>query len=133
MVSDAEAVSMSSCPPSLQLSESLIESFVVGCRRFVASHGEGAGGDRSHVLIAPDQAHHLRLKQDVADSSRLDRGLRGGLERDHTRVERRFLPGRRQSHPKFDVTPAGLIAGFITEKGIVEPTATAIAAAFGSK
>ena len=34
-------------------------------------------------------------------------------------------------NPAFDVTPAELIAGFITEKGIIEATPEAIAATFG--
>ena len=62
------------------------------------------------LLIGQSQfaVDRLEGRGNLVDRSRLDRGLRGGLERDHTRVERRFLPGRRQSHPKFDVTPAGL-------------------------
>ncbi len=37
-------------------------------------------------------------------------------------------PGVRAKNPAFDVTPAGLISGFLTERGIVKPEMFAIAA-----
>jgi methylthioribose-1-phosphate isomerase len=47
-----------------------------------------------------------------------------------TRV--RLAPeGAKARNPAFDVTPAELIAGLITEHGIIEPTETAIREAFG--
>lgn len=54
---------------------------------------------------------------------------------DDGRIERvRLAPeGARARNPAFDVTPAALIAGLITEHGIIEPNAEAIARAFASE
>ncbi len=43
-------------------------------------------------------------------------------------------PGARARHPAFDVTPGSLIAGIVTERGVLRPPyGTSIAALFGSR
>jgi methylthioribose-1-phosphate isomerase len=39
-------------------------------------------------------------------------------------------PGSKAKNPAFDVTPAELITGFITEKGIIKPNNEAIKTLF---
>jgi len=42
-------------------------------------------------------------------------------------------PGSHALNPAFDITPAGLISGIITEKGIIEPKKTSIASVINNK
>ena len=39
-------------------------------------------------------------------------------------------PGARAANPAFDVTPARLVTGIITERGIAEPSAAGLAALY---
>ncbi|MFZ0530495.1 MAG: S-methyl-5-thioribose-1-phosphate isomerase, partial [Propionicimonas sp.] len=49
-----------------------------------------------------------------------------GLDADGEVVEVRLAPaGTRVANPAFDITPASLITGFITERGLIAPTALA--------
>ena len=111
------------------MSKGLVDLCIVGCDR-VAANGDAA--NKIGTLGVAILAKHFSVPFYVAcPSSTIDFGAAGGEdipieERDPDEVTsfgaRRTAPeGIKTMNPAFDVTPHGLIAGFITERGIVGP------------
>ncbi len=114
---------------AFMMSKSLIDLAIVGCDR-VAANGDTA--NKIGTMGVAILAQYFRLPLYIAcPSSTIDFETESGddiviEERDPEEVtyfgERRTGPeGIKVRNPAFDVTPHELIAGFITEKGIIHP------------
>ena len=114
---------------AFMMSKSLIDLAIVGCDR-VAANGDTA--NKIGTMGVAILAQYFRLPLYIAcPSSTIDFETESGddiviEERDPEEVtyfgERRTGPeGIKVRNPAFDVTPHELIAGFITEKGIIYP------------
>lgn len=111
------------------MSQGLIDICIVGCDR-VAANGDAA--NKIGTLGVAILARHFNIPFYVAcPSSTVDLGTPDGSgivieEREAGEVlfcgEHRTGPeGAKVRNPAFDVTPQALIAGFITDKGILRP------------
>jgi methylthioribose-1-phosphate isomerase len=111
------------------MSKGLVDLCLVGCDR-VAANGDAA--NKIGTLGVAILAAHFGIPFYMAcPSSTLDLSAASGAdivieERDPGEVTsfggRRTAPeGAKALNPAFDVTPAGLVAGFVTERGIVRP------------
>lgn len=111
------------------MSKGLVDLCIVGCDR-VAANGDTA--NKIGTMGVAILAKHFGIPFYVAcPSSTVDLATAVG---DDIEIEEReaeevtFFGARRTGpegvkvrNPAFDVTPAGLIAGFITEKGVIKP------------
>jgi methylthioribose-1-phosphate isomerase len=111
------------------MSKGLVQLCLVGCDR-VAANGDAA--NKIGTLGVAVLARHFGVPFYVAcPSSTLDFTARSGAdieieERDASEVTsfgaRRTAPeGVKALNPAFDVTPAELVSGFVTERGILGP------------
>lgn len=124
------------------MSKGLVDLCIVGCDR-VAANGDTA--NKIGTMGVAILARHFGIPFYVAcPSSTVDLATRHGddiviEEREAEEVTffgaRRTGPeGVKVRNPAFDVTPNGLIAGFITEKGLIKPPfAENLAKHFGPK
>jgi methylthioribose-1-phosphate isomerase len=120
--------------------EGRVGMVIVGADR-IAANGDTANKIGTYGLAILAKAHHVPFYV-AAPSSTFDMSLPTG---DKTPIEQRdprevTHPAGKQSapddvkayNPAFDVTPAGLISGIITEKGVIRPvTADNIRAKMG--
>jgi methylthioribose-1-phosphate isomerase len=118
----------------LVMKEKRVQIVIVGADR-IAANGDTANkiGTYSVALLA--QAHNIPFYV-AAPSSTFDLSLPSGdaipiEQRDPREVTHGF--GRQTApdgiavyNPAFDVTPAHLIAGIITEKGLIQPVCTSV-------
>ena len=115
------------------MKEGRIQLVIVGADR-IAANGDTANKIGTYGVAVLAQAHGIPFYV-AAPSSTFDLSLANGdgipiEQRDPREVTHGF--GRQTApdgvavyNPAFDVTPAGLIAGIITEKGIVQPVTEA--------
>jgi methylthioribose-1-phosphate isomerase len=111
--------------------EGKVQLVVVGADR-IASNGDTANKIGTYGVAVLAQAHGIPFYV-AAPSSTFDLSIPDGAaipieQRDPREVTHGF--GRQTApsdvevyNPAFDVTPAGLIAGIITEKGVITPVA----------
>jgi methylthioribose-1-phosphate isomerase len=109
--------------------EGKIQLVIVGADR-IASNGDTANKIGTYGVAVLARAHNIPFYV-AAPSSTFDLGIADGSEipieqRDPREITeglgKVIAPaGIRVYNPAFDVTPAGLITGIITEKGIVRP------------
>src|SRR5262249_51032371 len=111
------------------MKEGRVQVVVVGADR-IAANGDAANKIGTYGIALLAQAHGIPFYV-AAPSSTFDLSLAGGdaipiEQRDPREVTHGF--GRQTApegvdvyNPAFDVTPARLIAGIITEKGIIQP------------
>ncbi len=124
------------------MKEGRIQLVIVGADR-IAANGDAANKIGTYGVALLAKAHDIPFYV-AAPSSTFDLSLPNGdgipiEQRDPREVTHGF--GRQTApdgvavyNPAFDVTPARLIAGLITEKGIIQPvTETAIRARLGAK
>ncbi len=122
------------------MKEGRVHLVVVGADR-IAANGDTANKIGTYGVAVLARAHGLPFYV-AAPSSTFDLGLAGGdaipiEQRDAREVTHGFgrqtaPDGIRVYNPAFDVTPAGLITGIVTEKGVVQPvTAEAIRGTLG--
>lgn len=114
------------------MKEGKIQKVVVGADR-IAANGDAANKIGTYGVAVLAKAHGIPFYV-AAPSSTFDLTLSDGTgipieERDPREVTEGF--GRRTApegvavyNPAFDVTPAHLIAGIITERGVIEPVAS---------
>lgn len=126
---------------SLVMAQGKIDACLVGCDR-IAANGDTANKiGTSGVAIL---AHHYGIPVYVlGPSSTIDLSCPSGRdivieERDGDEIRSKFYAqpqapaGVKRYNPAFDVTPAELISGIVTEKGVFRyPFADAFQAAFG--
>ena len=115
------------------MKEGRIQLVIVGADR-IAANGDTANKIGTYGVAVLAKAHGIPFYV-AAPSSTFDLGLADGdgipiEQRDPREVTHGF--GRQTApdgvavyNPAFDVTPAGLIAGLVTEKGIVQPVTEA--------
>ncbi|MEE9391534.1 MAG: S-methyl-5-thioribose-1-phosphate isomerase [Planctomycetota bacterium] len=106
-----------------------VDRIFVGADR-IAANGDTANKIGTYALALGAKAHDLPFYV-VAPSSTIDFGLADGSaipieERDPAEITAGFAraiapPGVRAYAPAFDVTPAGLISGIVTEFGVLAP------------
>ncbi len=122
--------------------EKKVQRVVVGADR-IAANGDAANKIGTYGVAVLARAHGIPFYV-AAPSSTFDLSLADGSaipieERDPREVTHGF--GRQTApegvdvyNPAFDVTPAELIAGIITERGVIQPVnAETVAAVLGSK
>ncbi len=111
------------------MSRGMVDMVIVGCDR-VAANGDTANKIGTHTVAVT--AHHFGIPFYIAaPSSTVDSKTPSGTE---IVIEQRggeevtgfgscaaAPEGVKVYNPSFDVTPAGLITGFITERGIIKP------------
>jgi len=114
------------------MKEGRVQLVIVGADR-IAANGDTANKIGTYGVAVLAQAHGIPFFV-AAPSSTFDLSLTSGVDipieqRDPSEVTRGF--GRQTApegvpvyNPAFDVTPARLIAGIITEKGLIQPVAT---------
>ena len=124
------------------MSQGLVDLCLVGCDR-VAANGDTANKIGTHGVAI--LARHFGIPFYVAcPSSTFDRATPSGghiviEERDPEEVtsfgaRRTGPPGIKVRNPAFDVTPHGLVTGFVTERGLVSPPFhVALPRVFGGK
>ncbi len=115
------------------MKEGRIQVVVVGADR-IAANGDTANKIGSYGVALLAQAHGIPFYV-AAPSSTFDLRLASGdaipiEQRDGREVTHGFgrqtaPDGVKVYNPAFDVTPAGLIAGIITEKGLIQPVTEA--------
>ena len=115
------------------MKEGRIQLVIVGADR-IAANGDTANKIGTYGVAVLAKAHGVPFYV-AAPSSTFDLSLANGEgipieQRDPREVTHGF--GRQTApdgvavyNPAFDVTPAGLIAGLVTEKGIVQPVTEA--------
>lgn len=106
-----------------------VDLCVVGCDR-VAANGDVANKIGTYQLAISAHAHNIPFYV-AAPTSTIDLGTTSGdaIEIEHRDADEvascgsvRVTPdGARICNPAFDITPAGYITAFVTEKGIVRP------------
>jgi len=106
-----------------------VDMCIVGCDR-VAANGDVANKIGTYNLAIVAKEHNVPFYV-AAPTSTIDLAMASGdlieiEERDHEEITviegTRVAPeGARVFNPAFDITPARLITGIITEKGIVRP------------
>src|SRR6202023_1102457 len=111
------------------MKEKRVQLVVVGADR-IAANGDTANKIGTYGVALLAQAHHIPFYV-AAPSSTFDLSLANGdaipiEQRDPREVTHGFgrqtaPEGVRVYNPAFDVTPARLIAGIITEKGLIHP------------
>jgi methylthioribose-1-phosphate isomerase len=113
------------------MKEGRVQLVIVGADR-IAANGDTANKIGTYGVAVLAQAHGIPFYV-AAPSSTFDLSLASGAaipieQRDPSEVTRGF--GRQTApegvavyNPAFDVTPARLIAGIITEKGLIQPVA----------
>jgi methylthioribose-1-phosphate isomerase len=114
---------------ALVMKEKRVHTVIVGADR-IAANGDTANKIGTYGVALLAQAHGIPFYV-AAPSSTFDLSLRSGdaipiEQRDPREVTHGF--GRQTApdnvavyNPAFDVTPAGLITGIITEKGLIQP------------
>lgn len=121
--------------------EGLVDLVMVGCDR-MAGNGDAANKIGTYLKALAAKAHgvpfYVALPSSTIDWTLLkgvgkipieDRGASevtriSGAVRKHKTTEVRLAPDLTQAkNPGFDVTPASLISGIITERGVCRPTA----------
>ncbi len=114
------------------MKEGRIQAVVVGADR-IAANGDTANKIGTYGVALLAKAHGIPFYV-AAPSSTFDLSLADGStipieERDPTEITHGF--GRQTApngidvyNPAFDVTPAALIAGLITERGLIQPVTT---------
>jgi methylthioribose-1-phosphate isomerase len=123
------------------MKEGRIQLVIVGADR-IAANGDTANKIGTYGVALLAQAHRIPFYV-AAPSSTFDLSLADGAaipieQRDAREVTHGFgrqtaPEGIKVYNPAFDVTPASLIAGIITERGIVQPVCeAAIRAAIGA-
>jgi methylthioribose-1-phosphate isomerase len=109
--------------------EGRVQLVVVGADR-IAANGDAANKIGTYGVAVLARAHNIpfyvaapRSTFDlaIADGSGIPIEERDAEEITHAAGRRMAPEGARVYNPAFDVTPAGLIAGFITESGILQP------------
>jgi methylthioribose-1-phosphate isomerase len=122
------------------MSRGEIDAVVVGADR-VAANGDVANKIGTYMVAVLARRHQIPFYV-ASPLSTLDRGMADGSaipieERDATEVTAFggvawAPPGVQVRNPAFDVTPAALVTGLITERGVIlSPDAAQIAALFG--
>ena len=111
------------------MKQGMIDAVVVGADR-IAANGDAANKIGTYALAIISQAHHVPFYV-AAPLSTIDFELKDGSlipieERDAIELYQigstRICPvGAEFYNPAFDVTPAALITGIITEYGVVKP------------
>lgn len=121
------------------MKKGMIDVVVVGADR-IAANGDAANKIGTYTVALAAKAHNIPFYV-AAPLSTIDTNIKTGddipiEERDHSEVthingERICAEGTKIINPGFDVTPAELITGIITEVGILKPDYNAsIAKAF---
>jgi len=111
------------------MKKSKVDMVIVGADR-IAANGDTANKIGTYSLALAARAHHVPFYV-AAPSSTFDLSLadgngipieeRGGEEITHALGRQTAPHGAKTFNPSFDVTPADLIAGIITEHGIISP------------
>ena len=111
------------------MKEGRVQSVIVGADR-IAANGDAANKIGTYGVALLAKAHGLPFYV-AAPSSTFDLSLLDGSaipieQRDPSEITRGFglataPDGIDVYNPAFDVTPAGLIAGIITERGVIRP------------
>ncbi|HEY9768771.1 MAG TPA: S-methyl-5-thioribose-1-phosphate isomerase [Coleofasciculaceae cyanobacterium] len=112
------------------MQQNMVDLVVVGADR-IASNGDAANKIGTYALAIAAQAHKVPFYV-AAPFSTIDFNLAHGSqipieERDATEIAKIgntaiCAEGVEFYNPAFDVTPANLISGIITEKGVIEPS-----------
>ena len=119
-----------------------VDCVITGADR-IAANGDAANKIGTYSLATLARSHGIPFYI-AAPSSTFDLSLASGdeipieerapEELTHFRGARIVAEGAKVYNPAFDVTPAGLVTSFITEKGVLRPPfEESIAAAFGSR
>lgn len=122
---------------ALVMREKKVKAVVTGADR-IAANGDAANKIGTYSIAMLARAHDIPFYI-AAPSSTFDMSLPSGdlipiEERDRAEISHGFgkqtVPeGVAVWNPAFDVTPASLIAGIITERGVIAPVDTALVAA----
>jgi len=121
------------------LQEGFVDCVIVGCDR-MAANGDAANKIGTYLKALAAKAHRVpfyvalpsstidwTLRKGVGKIPIEDRGVHevvkiAGVSRQRKTVEVRLAPElTRAKNPGFDVTPASLISGIITERGVCRP------------
>lgn len=123
------------------MKKGMIDLVVVGADR-IAANGDAANKIGTYTVALAAKAHDIPFYV-AAPRSTIDMKIKSGdmieiEERDRTEVThingKSICPeGVNVINPGFDVTPAGLIAGIITETGIYKPSEIASSAILSHK
>ncbi len=119
-----------------------VDCVITGADR-IAANGDAANKIGTYSVATLARSHDIPFYV-AAPSSTFDLSLAGGdeipieerapEELTHFRGARIVAEGAKVYNPAFDVTPAGLITSFITEKGVLRPPfRESISAAFGGQ
>ncbi|MCK4341567.1 MAG: S-methyl-5-thioribose-1-phosphate isomerase [Phycisphaerae bacterium] len=118
-----------------------VQLVVVGADR-IAANGDTANKIGTYSLALAARHHGIPFYV-AAPLSTFDRSLRSGKEipieerpEDEVRCAfgKPFVPPKVPCHnPAFDVTPAALLTGIVTEKGVLEPVTEAVITIFFDK
>lgn len=109
--------------------EGKVDLVIVGADR-VAMNGDTANKIGTYGLAVLARAHNVpfyvaipasTLDPALADGSRIPIEQRAPEEITHWRGDRMAPEGVAVYNPAFDVTPAGMISGIITEYGLIQP------------
>lgn len=111
------------------MKEGAVQAVIVGADR-IAANGDTANKIGTYSLAVLARHHDIPFYV-AAPLSTIDRAAADGAaipieERSHDEVlqfrgQRTAPPGTPARHPAFDVTPAGLITGIVTEEGVLRP------------
>ena len=117
-----------------------IDLVVVGADR-IAANGDTANKIGTYTVALLAREHHVpfyvaapvsTIDLDTPDGRRIPIEERDGREVTHVKAVRLAPEGAKVFNPAFDVTPHGLIAGIITERGIARaPYTESLAAMVG--
>ena len=104
------------------MARGLVDAVVVGADR-IAANGDVANKIGTYGLAVLARAHGIPFYV-AAPSSSIDAGAASGADipieqRDAAEVLARPIEGVEVMNPAFDVTPAGLVDAYITERGVV--------------
>ena len=109
-----------------------VDFCIVGCDR-VSANGDVANKIGTYNLAVVAKANHVpfyvaapisTIDLNTANGGEIEIEERAAVEVTHIDKQVIAPPGTNVYNPAFDVTPAELITGFITEKGIVSPPFT---------
>ena len=112
------------------MQQNMIDLVVVGADR-IAANGDAANKIGTYSLAIVAQAHQIpfyvaapfsTIDFDLANGSQIPIEERNPIEIDRIGNTKLCAEGVEFYNPAFDVTPANLINGIITEKGVIKPS-----------
>lgn len=112
------------------MQQNMIDLVVVGADR-IAANGDAANKIGTYSLAIAAKAHNLpfyvaapfsTIDFDLAEGGQIPIEERNSTEIDQIGTTNLCAEGVEFYNPAFDVTPANLISGIITEKGVIKPS-----------